>query len=209
MFTADINKESMLELFNNGKYVGVYSAKDNKIFSGIVVNGELREIEYNYIYIPSKGYRIEVSLYSQTKNVTNFIGIPERANVKIYVKDSLLHIDYQKNDNIYTVFGIDVTIDAKIPHFFIIEQSDDYGLVFTEKDLKELEMFEGIFVNNTRILFSELHWIYIEKDSRHYCTVLTLSDIDCDLGDVTIDLTDKSHINIYIDSESNIHIDIK
>ena len=70
-------------------------------------------------------------------------------------------------------------------------------------------MFEGIFVNNTRILFSELHWIYIEKDSRHYCTVLTLSDIDCDLGDVTIDLTDKSHINIYIDSESNIHIDIK
>lgn len=168
------------------------------------------EIEYNYIYIPSEGYRINVSLYSPTKSITNFIGIPERANVKIYVKDSLLHIDYQKNDNIYTVFGIDVTIDAKIPHFFIIEQSDAYGLIFTGKDLKQLEMFEGIFVNNTRILFSELHWICIEKSSQYdYCIVLTLSDIDYDLGDVTIDLTDKSHINIYIDSESNIHIDIK
>lgn len=33
MFTANINKESMLELFDNGKYNGAYNAKDNKIFS--------------------------------------------------------------------------------------------------------------------------------------------------------------------------------
>lgn len=203
-----INEESILKLFVKN-HNDEYKTKADIISNIIFINGKPKRISYNYFYINQKDNKICIRLYTTADDKSNYIDIPEGKNISVYVKDLALHIDYPRNGNLYTVFGIDVNIDDKMPYFFTIEQSDDYGLVFTEKDLKELEMFEGIFVNNTRILFSELHWIYIEKDSRHYCTVLTLSDIDCDLGDVTIDLTDKSHINIYIDSESNIHIDIK